>query len=239
MQQKYTIALCDILGFSNLVKGNPLDVVVDNTLAWFFKSLHHSLNKNEWPESTPEMDYIDKNKRVGLVLFSDTVLFYTREDTNECLQDLIQTVAWLLFETTLTDTQMRAGIAYGDAFIDPKNSIFVGKAIVEAYEMEQRQQWAGAAFAESAVVRIPENVRGGEFIDWPVVPYDVPIKDKQSVETLAINWTHGFHDNLSCLWSKTSDDPTPEDWIKNPSICEKWYYTKQFHADVCKQCKVK
>jgi len=35
MYSKYVIALCDILGFSDLVKNHPLDTIVDDVLGWF------------------------------------------------------------------------------------------------------------------------------------------------------------------------------------------------------------
>ena len=66
MYGKYTIALCDKLGFSDLVKGNPLDAVVDNVLDWFRQALHHSINKNGWPEIVPTFDEIDKFMGSGL-----------------------------------------------------------------------------------------------------------------------------------------------------------------------------
>ena len=46
MKAQYMIAVCDILGFSKLIESNPLDKVVDHTLGWFRKALHHSIHKN-------------------------------------------------------------------------------------------------------------------------------------------------------------------------------------------------
>lgn len=237
MYRKYTIALCDILGFSDLVKGNPLGAVVDDVLGWFRQALHHSINKNGWPEIVPTFDEIDKNSRIGLAWFSDTILLFTREDTNESLQELLQTVEWLLFETMLYTTRMRAGIAYGDAFIDPKNAMYVGVPIIEAHQLEQQQQWSGAALTKSASDRIPEQARKGRFADWPVIPYNVPIKNKKTISTLAVNWTQGIHDQLTLNWSGKRKVPTSEDWESSPSICEKWFKTRQFHIDVCDQCR--
>jgi hypothetical protein len=237
MYSKYTIALCDILGFSDLVKGNQLDAVVDNVLGWFRKALHHSINKNGWPEIVPNFDEIDKNSRIGLAWFSDTILLFTREDTDESLQELLQTVEWLLFETMLYNTRMRAGIAYGEAFIDPKNAMYVGAPIIDAYQLEQQQQWSGAALTKSAAERVPEYARNGKFADWPILPYNVPLKENHKINTLAVNWTYGIHNQPLFRWSKKSDEPTSEDRASKPSVCEKWQNTKQFHLDVCDQCR--
>lgn len=238
MYSKYTIALCDILGFSDLVKSNPLDGVVDKVLGWFRQALHFSINKNGWPESVPTFDEINKNSKIGLAWFSDTILLFTREDTDENLQELLQTVEWLLFGTMYYTTRIRAGIAYGDAFIDTKNAMYVGVPIVEAYQLEQQQQWSGAALSESAYDRIPEFARNGRLADWPILPYNVPLKENKTINTLAVNWTCGIHDEPPLSWSEKSKEPTPEDWEIRPSVCEKWQNTKQFHTDVCDQCCV-
>ena len=59
----------------------------------------------------------------------------------------------------------------------------------------------------------------------------------KTIYTLAVNWTYGIHDQLPLYWSEKSEEPTPEDWARDPSVCEKWQNTKQFHLDVCDQCR--
>jgi hypothetical protein len=134
-------------------------------------------------------------------------------------------------------TRMRADIAYGDAFIDPKNAMYVGVPIIDAYQLEQQQQWSGAALTKSAFERVPEFARNGKFADWPVLPYNVPLKKNKTIYALAINWTLGIHDKLPFYWSKNNKEPTPQDWARVTSVCEKWQNTKQFHIGVCDQCR--
>ena len=242
MQKKYTVALCDILGFSDLVESRPLDRVVEDDILWFSKALYHAVNK-EWPENVPSFDEINQNSSVGLAWFSDTILLFTREDEEDSLQELLQILASLIFMTVIEGTtRLRAGIAYGEAFIDPENVMYVGKPIIYAYQLEQQQQWSGAALTKSASERVPEDVRNGGFADWPIRLYDVPLKDNKTISTLAtlaINWTIHIHDHDDLLldWSKEWEKPRPEDWDSKPSICEKWQNTKQFHLDVCDQCR--
>ncbi len=163
----YLIAVCDILGFSALVERTPLDVLVDNRLSWFRKALSHSIHKNEFPSTAPPTPELNKHEHLGVVWFSDTVLLYTKSDTDDAIRELLLAVGWLLFETVLDgNTKIRGGIAYGEAYIDQENSIYVGKPIVEAYNLERVQQWAGAALSLSAHDRIPEHVRSGKCADW-------------------------------------------------------------------------
>jgi hypothetical protein len=157
-----TVAVCDILGFSRLVERQPLAAVVDNAIGWFRKALNHSLLKSGFPSDVPPHTELEDHPHVGVAWFSDTILLYTKHDTDEAVRELLGTVAWLLFETMLNGmTKIRGGIAYGDAHIDPQNSLYVGVPIIEAYKLEQSQQWSGASLAPSAVARLPEFARTG------------------------------------------------------------------------------
>jgi hypothetical protein len=151
MKQQYLIAVCDILGFSKLVDGNPLELVVDDVFGWFWKTLHHSLHKNKFPDEISNRGLLEGHDLIGAAWFSDTILLYTKVDTDDAVQQLIMTVGWLIFENIFhPPSRIRAGISYGEAFIDPANSVFIGKPIVEAYQLEQKQQWSGAALTISA-----------------------------------------------------------------------------------------
>jgi len=238
MYGKYTIALCDILGFSDLINSNDIRDIVEKILAWFRKSLHHSLHKNSFPEYVPPYSELQISSKIGIAWFSDTLILYTRQDSDECIQELFGTLGWLLFETMLYGvTRLRGGISYGEAFIDTENSLYVGHPIIEAYKHEQRQQWSGASLDERAVERLPMDARTGRFVDWWVVPYSVPLKDGSTFNTLAIDWTIGIHSQGIFLpWSETSPEPTDMDWKKRRDICEKWKNTKQFHDQVCRLC---
>ena len=238
MRANYFIAVCDILGFSDLVRDNELGVVVDGSLGWFRKALRHSVHKAAFPTEAPPTPDLDRHNKIGVAWFSDTILFYSKEDTDASIQELLSTVGWLVFETMIHGrTRVRGGVAYGDAYIDPVNSLFVGRPIVEAYNLEQRQQWSGAALAPSAVQRLPEAARTGTFADWWVKPYDVPLKKKETLSTLAVNWNQGIHHpSWRLLWSKDSDDPTDSDWALTPNVCEKFTNTKKFHERFCTYC---
>lgn len=199
----------------------------------------HAINKDSWPDGTPSLAEIDRNSLIGIAWFSDTILFWTKEDEDYNIRELIQTVAWLTFANIYGNTKIRGGISYGEAYIDPTNSLFVGTPIIDAYRLESQQQWSGVALTDSAVSRVPSFVHEGGFVDWPVVSYDVPLKDSSSTSTLAINWTYGIHRNFDMPWSPLSDEPTARDWEQSRSICEKWHNTRQFHTDVCESCRRK
>jgi hypothetical protein len=239
MYMNSTIAVCDILGFSRLVEDNPLESVVDGALGWFRKSLHHSVHKDGFPEASVTLKQLQTHSDVGIAWFSDTILMYTMRDTDDCLRSLMSSIGWLLFETNMAGrTRIRCGIAYGKVYVDETNSMYVGRPIIEAYRLEKRQAWSGAALTESAIQRVPDYARAAQFPEWWLIPWKVPIKNAPAEQTLAINWTLGFHDSPFILnYSGQHAEPTSSDWAQDPDICEKWRNTRDFHDNVCEDCK--
>jgi len=236
--KNYTIAVCDILGFTRLVQRNPLEQVVGKSLGWLRRALHHSIHKVDFPSEAPSLKQLQEHPNVGLAWFSDTILLYTREDTEECLRSLISGVGWLLFETMFTpDVRLRCGISHGESYIDSEQSVYVGQPIIDAYLLQEEQAWAGGALTNTAVERLPISARSGYFPEWFLVPYLVPLKNQQTIDTLAINWTFGIHPRGSDIqWSRSSSTPSTSDWESNPRVCEKWQNTRDFHNSVCRFC---
>ena len=235
MQSQSLIAVCDILGFSNLVSERPLEEVVDNAVGWFRMALKHSVLGGDFATSPPPTRDLDDHPNVAVVWFSDTILFYTRRDTDEAVGELLQAVASLLFETILEGTtKIRAGVAYGEVYMDPENSIYVGVPIVEAHQLEEKQEWAGAALTPSACRRVRACGTAGEIARWWVTQWDVPLKCGTVEPTLAVNWNKGVHaPSWRLRWSESSELP-PAD--ANPSIVAKFENTRRFHNAHCEDC---
>lgn len=243
MIQNSMVAVCDILGFSELVRNRPLHEIVDRYLAYLRKALHFSVQQGDWPTGTPTLQELLSQKRVGFAWFSDTFLFYSLEDTEEGYLKVIETVAWLIHATIVfPGMNIRAGLAYGELYVDQNNGIYVGQSLVDAYKLENQQEWSGGALTKSAVDKVPNEVRhvvGQEGLyPWYVVQYDVPVKPMGStLQTLAIDWTMLLalspHDKKFFGWSKKNENPPPG----TPSdVVTKFLNTKRFHDRVCKFC---
>ena len=139
------VAVCDILGYSNLVESSSLQDMID---------LHLKNIKNLIESSTR---YINRNKDVypspslGYSIFSDTVFLYSLTDTYEGYRSVLHAVYSLIRQPMFTPIyRFRAGISYGEFYHDKKESLYTGKAMVEAYKLEKIQQWSGAALTETA-----------------------------------------------------------------------------------------
>lgn len=240
MRSNRLIAVCDILGFTTLVQKHTLPEVVDNAIGWFRQALGHSMLHGDFPAEPPTLQVLNEHARVGVAMFSDTLLFYTKDDSDEAVRELVNSVGWLLFETIVTGaTRIRAGIAYGEVHIDTENSLFIGQPIIDAHLLEAAQEWAGAALTPEAVERIPAEARTGRYADWLITPWAVPLKGGATTQTLAVNWNRGVHAiDWRMRWSKDSPDaPPPYAWETMPSICAKFVNTKLFHEAHCDDCK--
>lgn len=239
MITKRTIAVCDILGFSKLVTDFPLTDVVNDALGFFRKALHHSTHHSTFPEEPPTLNELKAESRIGVAWFSDTVFLYSLTDTDEDCRRVIESTAWLLSETMFSPhTRVRAAVAYGEVFVDDENGLFVGKPIIEAYELQSLQIWSGGALASSVVSRIPSDILRQDLFEWWLTEYPVPLKpnNKFTDVHLAIDWTRGIHDYSSFPWSENSSQPTCHDKIRSPDIVAKWVNTRDFHLAKCPTC---
>lgn len=226
---KKMVAICDILGFKELVLNNDLTNVVDRSLTFFRKAFYHSVRRGDFPDDMPTIEQIKDQNRVGFTWFSDTVLIYALGDNDDDCRKVIETVGWLAFETIFRpDTKIRAGISYGDVYIDGTKDIYLGSAIIEANKFQADQDWAGGALTDSAAARIPKYVLSENLYDWYLTEYHVPLKTQPIKLRLAVDWTRGIH--------------MPLDFIKldslSPDVTRKMENTKRFHDSVCAFCKV-
>ncbi len=232
------IAVCDILGFKELVRTRPLSVLVDKDLSLFQRLAGFCVKHGSVPDVPPKLVEMRDQGRVGFAWYSDTVIIYAQNDEDISCRNVLETVGWLVFTSMMTSTKIRAGIAYGEFYADPDNEMLVGPAVVDAYELEQAQQWAGAALTTDAASRIPKRVSTGARYQWWLCEYDVPLKPNAGANcsNLAIDWTQFGHRGTKFKWSPQSDEPTAEDYTTRRSICEKWHNLIKFHESVCVEC---
>ena len=170
--------------------------------------------------------------------FQIQLFFFAKKDYDISCRNVLETVGWLLFHTMWSETRIRVGIAYNEFFAETKNEIFLGKAIVEAYELEQAQEWSGAALTLEAADRIPKPTSTGERFQWWICSYEVPMKPTASIKrsNLAIDWTQGTHDKCDFPWSKEETEPSEEKRLLAGNSYNKWENIRKFHRETCIDC---
>jgi hypothetical protein len=138
------VALIDVLGFSQLVRGER----AADRLASYREGLEGALAP-EPEEGIPVVEY---------VVFSDTIVVTTSDDSEPSLQALLRRSSTLFGIMLEKDIALRGAIACGsfERHRIDRGSVFVaGPAIVDAFDFEKRQDWVGIMLAPSAYRRVP------------------------------------------------------------------------------------
>jgi hypothetical protein len=127
-------ALLDVLGFSSLVSSERRNERIND----YLKALQEIL------ENTPLIEYL---------VFSDSILITTTNDTQDALQAIIERCSRLFGQLLERNIPVRGAIAYG-TYVSEKTSsgkFVAGPAIIEAYQFEEQQDWIGIMLAPSVV----------------------------------------------------------------------------------------
>ena len=256
------VAVCDILGFKAILNSYTLKEIVEDNFVYLRKALYSSLYQERTPEHTPTLTEFQAQNRVGFAWFSDSILLYSLEDNQEGYKNIIETSAWLVWQTIVVEkARLRVGISYGNVYIDPQNHIYLGKAIAEADELQRRQEWSGGSLAKNAEAKIPAEIKTAKFpAPWYLVQYMVPLKPPKGLmrvevkignenpktadfpiisrmPMLAIDWTRFLHRYFDIRWSETNDEPDYKKVPKDHIV--KWMNTREFHKNVCQFCERK
>ena len=93
------IAVCDVLGFSELVVGQPLSQVVNSYMLGLYRCLEHSVRQEPPAGSEHPVDMLRQQKRLGVAWFSDTILLYGLDDKDETCWVVIEAARWLIHGT--------------------------------------------------------------------------------------------------------------------------------------------
>lgn len=120
-------------------------------------------------------------------------------------------------------------------YVDQANNIYVGKALVEAHDLESKQEWSGAALTDAAA-KIYKNYEPEKYM---LVDYAVPIKSNITKRMTVVNWTSSKHEliNKKQLWMSRVEDGNEVITFKNQAAEHKILNTEKFHSDICVQCK--
>jgi len=111
-------------------------------------------------------------------VFSDSIILVSHNDSMaSCLAVLVYALRTMQY-LMATGFPIRAGVAYDDMFVDTERSVFVGQAIIKAYDLEQNQVWIGGAIDPSIPTSFPSLFNGvlNEQLDKLFPLYRVPIK---------------------------------------------------------------
>jgi len=140
--QRGFVALLDVLGFRALVLGDGDEA----HLRRYLERLRQALDDET---VGPKVDY---------VVFSDSIVLTTKDDSAESLQLLLLRCSRALGLMLKEEIALRGAIAHGSFFRSGTESgVFVaGRPVIDAYTFEKAQDWVGIMLAPSTIRKVPD-----------------------------------------------------------------------------------
>lgn len=123
--------------------------------------------------------------------FSDTFLLYSESDASSGFVAMDIISRWFVHFLILAGIPVRGAIACGAFYADPSNQVYLGQALVEAYEFGEAQDWIGFLLCPSAVVRLDEvGLPAGERLNYAYteIPSQKALSPKRLPACLLGSW---------------------------------------------------
>lgn len=241
--KKY-IAYFDYLGFRQFIENNDLREQ-KRGMSHRWRDIEQALSKEETiiAKSGTAIADLDKAK-INCINFSDTVVFWTNDDSLESLAEIMEVTYLFNWKTNVFFFPARGSLVYGEIeapkFEHPSesntfyniNSVY-GKGLISAYEKAESQNWAGTVLDKSIIDQIRNfSPILDNLLDKLAIQYNIPYKIGKSNEfEYAFKLVDGkinykYFENRS----KTIKDNF-ENWKKGPldiKTLEKYQNTIEF-----------
>lgn len=177
IHDRYFVAYFDFLGFREYVKENPLSFTVSD-----YKEVLKSIKEKEGI-------YFDVDKII-CSWFSDTFLFCAKADTDEFERAFgnIQLLSSSFFkEMIFKQIPLRGALTVGEFYPEPKRNIFLGKALIKAYDYAENQNWLGFVLTTEIITLLKKYECNEEIglCERTYKEYKVPYKESKTRRLLA------------------------------------------------------
>jgi len=199
---KKFIVFLDILGFKDLVKNNTHGVLLDIFKKFLFLNQYKLANGqiNQSASSQDELFNTDISK-VHLISISDSIVLYSNDDSIDSFINIVNAASTLLNVGLKEGLPLRGGISCGEfsaILKEPINQKFdfsrqllLGKALIDAYELESLQDWSGCVIQEECISNFTsteEKAKLNFIINNHIIKkYNVPLKEEHK-EFNVVNW---------------------------------------------------
>jgi hypothetical protein len=183
------IAYFDYLGFKDFIENNDLDYqkqIVGNN----FRDMELALSNGQ-TKNMPSGRYIAdiSESKINCINFSDTIVFWTNDDSEASLQELLQVAHKFNWQAIDFFFPVRGAVVYGELeYVGYKqhndggglyniNSVY-GKGLVKAHLKAEIQNWAGTVLDESLVDELSKrDLDVDVYLEGFAKKYKVPYKN--------------------------------------------------------------
>lgn len=188
------VAFLDIMGFKDRVfRARHDDVLkVMEKLSIYIKSIKSNAKAR-----------IKVRRGVTLpVFFSDTILLVSNDDSQESLESIIRSCSWLTWKCLSMGLPIKGAISYGTQTADFNKSIHFGKALIDAYSLQQEVYFYGVVFHDSVELKL-KDILTLQYRN-ECISYDTPFKKVGKIKHYVVDWTiidelKGMGGNPTCM----------------------------------------
>ena len=248
---KSFIAYFDYLGFKEFIENNDLEFqqrIIGNN----FRDIESALGQGKFKEAPHGVIADLSTSRINCINFSDTVVFWTKDETEQSLIELLNVAYKFNWQAIDLCFPVRGSVVYGELlYIGFKesnggggfynvNSVF-GKGLVKAHLKADGQNWAGTVIDESCINEL--NNRGyniAEFLSPYAKKYRVPYKNAVKLQEEYVfnliqgtlndeafkNISKGIKDNFAA-YNKSVDNPDVQEKLRNTLTFLESHYAKE------------
>lgn len=171
----------DMLGFSNAI-------IKNFTKAWdALKNLKSAMDQSLNIEIIPQSTGIPISKRISEKFFSDSIILFTPNDTNEDLLAILISASQLFANALKLCIPLRGGIAHGRFCVDSENELFMGESLVRAHSIGENAQWSGITVDKTIAERVKNTILKNYVVDW-----QLPLKNGSEISQKVLNWPKAF-----------------------------------------------
>lgn len=245
------IAYFDYLGFKEFIEKNDL-ATQKEVMGRIFRDMERALGRGKYKDAPQGVIADISNSKINCINFSDTVVFFTKDVSEESLTELLEVSYTFNYQAVDYFFPVKGSVVYGEleyvGFNQYNNgggayhinSIF-GKGLVKAYSKANEQNWAGTVFDESFIGELKERGKDLEKYLHPFAKkYKVPYKNgidlpeefvlniiKGTLNDVAMkSFSDGIQDNFA-QYKKSVDKPDVQAKLKNTLMFLESYYVKE------------
>lgn len=137
-------AYLDLLGFSSMVKGDHIEYVLP-----LYEDVLDAIERKAGPK---------KAHGVSHSWFSDTFIIFSRGGSDREFAFVEQATRLFFQSLILQGIPVRGSITFGPLYSQQQKNIFLGEALIDAYEYGEKQNWLGLVLTP----RVSSRLQGGE-----------------------------------------------------------------------------
>lgn len=169
----------DLLGFSELVLNSSLDLVIP----LYQKALIHLEDTNRDA----------KLRGISVSWFSDTFIIYTQGGRAEDFAS-IEHIGRIFFQHLIQNKiPIRGALSFGELYTQQEKNIFIGPALIDAYNYGEGQNWLGFLLTPSAVNRMDElSLPASKRFAYRPIPKDGVLRSSLDSNAFAFAFNNGL-----------------------------------------------